>query len=184
MAYGQNHIGTIAGKLNGVMAAKTPIGWRTYSQSMPEATSSSAAPIIRVGMPQACSTFSMPRRTEPRDSSSVLPFSRVTIVASSSKWASSRPFRANRQRARTTGGVARQRGNAASAACTAASTSVAPESGTRPNRSPVAGFVRGRESVARDGTQAPPTKLGIGRSVERAAEGVLSTIDNLQRAPN
>src|SRR5207247_10117281 len=59
IAYGQNQQGTIAGKLNGVIAAKTPNGWRTYSQSIPAATSSSALPIISVGMPHACSTFSI-----------------------------------------------------------------------------------------------------------------------------
>src|SRR2546430_6004174 len=32
IAYGQNQQGTMAGKLNGVMAANTPSGWRTYSQ--------------------------------------------------------------------------------------------------------------------------------------------------------
>src|SRR5207247_73543 len=63
------------------MAAKTPSGWRMYSQSIPAATSSSALPIINVGIPHACSTFSMPRRTDPRASSSVLPFSRVTVAA-------------------------------------------------------------------------------------------------------
>ena len=85
MAYGQNHMGTIAGKLNGVTAANTPSGWWTYSQSMPAAMSSSARPIMRVGMPHACSTFSMPRRSEPRASSSVLPFSRVMMCETSSK---------------------------------------------------------------------------------------------------
>src|SRR5262245_52327568 len=41
MAYGQNQHGTMAGKLNGVTAAKTPSGCLTYSQSIPAATSSS-----------------------------------------------------------------------------------------------------------------------------------------------
>ena len=92
IAYGQNQQGTIAGKLNGVTAANTPSGWRTYSQSMPAATSSSVLPIMSVGIPQACSTFSMPRRTEPRASSSVFPFSRVTVAAISSKCCSIRYF--------------------------------------------------------------------------------------------
>ena len=35
IANGRNHIGTIAGKLNGAMAAQTPSGWRTTWQSMP-----------------------------------------------------------------------------------------------------------------------------------------------------
>ena len=33
-AKGRNHSGTIAGKLNGAMAAVTPIGWRITVQSM------------------------------------------------------------------------------------------------------------------------------------------------------
>ena len=37
-ANGRNHSGTIAGKLNGVIAAQTPIGWRIAMQSMPLAT--------------------------------------------------------------------------------------------------------------------------------------------------
>src|SRR5947209_70232 len=37
----------MAGKLKGVTAAKTPSGWRTYSQSIPAATSSSDFPGAR-----------------------------------------------------------------------------------------------------------------------------------------
>jgi len=40
MAYGKNQNGTIPGKLNGVMAATTPRGWRIIVSSMPRATSS------------------------------------------------------------------------------------------------------------------------------------------------
>ena len=36
-AIGNIHIGTIAGKLNGVMPAHTPSGWRTDQLSMPRA---------------------------------------------------------------------------------------------------------------------------------------------------
>ena len=35
MATGKNHIGTIAGKLNGEMIAATPNGWRTECTSTP-----------------------------------------------------------------------------------------------------------------------------------------------------
>ncbi len=34
-AKGRNHSGTIAGKLNGAIAAQTPSGWRMTLQSMP-----------------------------------------------------------------------------------------------------------------------------------------------------
>jgi hypothetical protein len=54
--------------LNGAMRAKTPIGWRTDSQSMPRATSSSTWPINIDGALAATSTHSIPRRTLPRAS--------------------------------------------------------------------------------------------------------------------
>ncbi len=41
MAKGRNQSGTIAGKLNGAIAAQTPSGWRIIVQSMPAATFSS-----------------------------------------------------------------------------------------------------------------------------------------------
>ena len=39
-ANGRNQSGTMAGKLNGAIAPKTPIGWRWTSQSSPRAMSS------------------------------------------------------------------------------------------------------------------------------------------------
>ncbi len=39
-ANGRNQSGTIAGKLNGAIAPKTPIGWRWTSQSIPREMSS------------------------------------------------------------------------------------------------------------------------------------------------
>ena len=83
MAKGYIHIGTIAGKLNGVMPTQTPMGWRMVLQSMPAATSLSESPIIRLGMPQATSTIWMARRTSALASSVVLPFSRVSVAARS-----------------------------------------------------------------------------------------------------
>ena len=64
------------------------------------------------GAPQATSTHSIPRRTLPRDSSSVLPCSVVTSRASSSKWSSSSALNLNIVLARTTGGVSLQPANA------------------------------------------------------------------------
>ena len=65
------------GKLKGAMMAHTPTGWRSMISSMPGAMFSEITPCIKVGMPQATSTFSMERRISPRDSSSVLPHSMV-----------------------------------------------------------------------------------------------------------
>ena len=52
IANGYIHSGTMEGKLNGVMPAHTPMGWRIVLQSRPAATSLSESPIISV----ACRT--------------------------------------------------------------------------------------------------------------------------------
>ena len=144
------------GKLKGVIAAKTPIGWRIMSESIPRETSSRLEPCMSDGMPVATSTHSIPRPTSPVASLIVLPLSVVTRRASSS-FASSRRYLSRKQaRARSSGGVARQSGKAARAACTAASTWSGVESGTWPRTSPVAGFVTSSVSVPSASTQRPP----------------------------
>src|SRR5437764_4486914 len=60
-ASGNIHIGTIAGKLNGVMPTQTPSGCNIVSQSTPRARFSSVSPINNVGTLQAYSMFSIPR---------------------------------------------------------------------------------------------------------------------------
>jgi hypothetical protein len=94
------------------MIEKTPIGWRTLAESIPEAMPSSAPPAERSidGMPHATSTLSMPRRTSPLLSSSVLPCSWVQIEQSSSKCASMRSRRAKRWRARACAVISRHAG--------------------------------------------------------------------------
>ncbi len=82
-ATGIIHSGTITGKLNGVMPATTPSGWRIDQASMPVPTASVYSPLSRCGMPQANSTTSSPRCTSPSASDSTLPCSAVTIAASS-----------------------------------------------------------------------------------------------------
>jgi hypothetical protein len=52
-ATGNIHIGTIAGKLNGVMPAQTPKGWRKDQLSILRPTCSVVSPFIKCGMPQA-----------------------------------------------------------------------------------------------------------------------------------
>src|SRR5215472_6220373 len=71
IANGYIHIGTMAGKLNGVMPAQTPIGCRMVMESISRATSESESPIISEGMPQATSTIWMERRTSALASSAV-----------------------------------------------------------------------------------------------------------------
>ena len=96
IANGRNQNGTIAGKLNGTIAAHTPTGWRIVSASIPRDTSSSTRPCIVVGSAHAASTISIMRATSARASAIVLPISVVTDRASSSR-RSSRPCRnANR----------------------------------------------------------------------------------------
>ena len=102
-----NHSGIIAGKLNGVIAATTPTGWRIISSSMPEAMSSRLWPIIIDGMPVATSTFSRPRCSSPFDSPSVLPHSSVMTFARSSQCCSSSDFSLNSGWMRSPGGTRR-----------------------------------------------------------------------------
>src|SRR5437764_1317014 len=69
-------------------------------------------------------------------------------------------------RARRTGGVSRQAGNAAVAALTAASTSAAPASGTARMTCPVAGFVTSPKRPLLDATGCPlihsGTRVAVG----------------------
>src|SRR6267142_6382671 len=83
IAMGKNHIGTMAGKLNGLMMPTGPSGWRIeYTSTLVEAFSVNP-PFSRCGMPQANSTTSWPRDTSPNESETTLPCSDVMISASS-----------------------------------------------------------------------------------------------------
>jgi hypothetical protein len=104
------------GKLNGVMTATTPTGWRIISSSMPDAMSSRLLPIMREGMPVATSTFSIPRFNSPSDSASVLPHSWVTSLAISVKFESSNALSLKSGWIRSPAGVRRQACNAFEAA--------------------------------------------------------------------
>ncbi|CPJ45083.1 Uncharacterised protein [Bordetella pertussis] len=139
-ATGNIQHGTIMGKLNGVMPATTPSGWRMLQLSMPPPIWSVYWPLSRCGMPQANSTTSMPRVTSPLASENTLPCSAVISAASSSWCSSSRALNLNRMRARLSGGVSDQAGNAAAAAATSVSTSCAEASGIELETSPVAGL--------------------------------------------
>ena len=157
IAKGRNQNGTIAGKLNGAIAAQTPTGWRIVSASTLRATSSAMRPWIVVGIAHAASTISIARATSARASAIVLPISAVTDWARSSLRCSMPSRRAKRIRARPMTLTARHSGSAARAAATAASRSAAEDSGTRASTSPVAGFVTSSCSEAVAGAQAPAT---------------------------
>ncbi len=147
MAKGRNQNGTMAGKLNGTIAAHTPTGWRTVSASTLRETSSRIRPCMVVGIAQAASTISIMRSTSARASVSVLPISVVTERASSSWRATRRSWSSNSFLARLSVETARHSGRAARATSTARSRSLAPESGTRARVSPVAGLVTSRISL-------------------------------------
>ncbi len=156
MATGNIHSGTIDGKLNGVMPTQTPTGWRLVSQSTFVAMLSSSWPMIRLGMPQANSTISMPRCTLARASAAVLPCSRVTRAASSSKCLTISSRKRNMTLARSTTGVSAHAGRAAAAACTAASISSALHSGTLAMTLPREGLKTSPQRLALDDFHWPP----------------------------
>jgi len=156
-AYGRHHRGIIPGKLNGVMATKGPSGCRTAVSSMSGAAFGRWPACIIVGMPQATSTFSMPRRSSPRASERVLPCSCTSVSARSSMFSSSNCLYRNRGWIRSSTGVDCQVSNASLALATASSTAASLLNGTRASSSPVAGFVTGISSVASGLCQEPPT---------------------------
>ena len=55
------HSGIMAGKLNGVMPATTPSGWRIEYMSMPGPAPSVYSPLSRCGAPMQNSATSRPR---------------------------------------------------------------------------------------------------------------------------
>src|SRR5439155_20470917 len=73
------HMGTIAGKLNGVMPATTPSGWRIEYTSMPVDACSEKPPFSSSGIPQQYSITSRPRATSPIASDKTLPCSSVRM---------------------------------------------------------------------------------------------------------
>ena len=139
IATGCIHIGTIAGKLNGVIPAQTPSGWRKDQASTVVETWSEYSPFSSCGMPQANSTTSSPRETSPFASSSTLPCSEETIRASSSTFAFSSSRKANMTLARRLSEASDHSAKASRAAATAASTSAGSASTTSAWCSPVAG---------------------------------------------
>ena len=75
IAIGNIHIGTIDGKLKGVMPATTPSGGNSDQESISGPTSRLCSPLRNSGAPQAYSTTSMPRCSSPWASSQTLPCS-------------------------------------------------------------------------------------------------------------
>ena len=159
------HIGIMAGKLNGVMPATTPSGWRIENRSMPGPALSLNSPFIRCGMPQANSTTSSPRWMSPLESAMVLPCSEESSLArlSNSFCTSSRNL--NSTRARRCGLVAAQAGWAMSATAIACSTSECLAKATLACTSPVLGLNTSPKRPEVPATSLPPTKWPIWRMV-------------------
>ena len=155
------HSGTMTGKLNGVMPATTPSGWRTVCTSTPRDTSVECDPLSRCGMPQANSTFSSPRATSPAASLSTLPCSAVISAARSSRWRSTRSRSRNRAAARWLREVAAHSGTAAAALLTACATSSLSARTTDPDCSPVAGLWTGPTRSEPPGIRFPPIQCSI-----------------------
>ena len=134
------HSGIIAGKLNGVMPATTPSGWRIEYTSMPPPAPSVNSPLSRCGMPMANSMTSMPRWMSPRESATVLPCSMDSSSASSSVLALTNSTNFINTRARRCGFQAAHSFCASTAEATAVSTSAADASSTLACTSPVLGL--------------------------------------------
>src|SRR5262245_36231929 len=157
------HIGIMAGKLNGVMPATTPSGWRIENKSMPGPALSLNSPLSRCGMPHANSTTSSPRWISPLESAMVLPCSEDKSWArlSNSFCTSSRNL--NRTRARRCGLVVAQAGCAASALAMACSTSDFLAKLTLACTSPVLGLNTSPLRPDVPATFLPPMKWPISR---------------------
>ncbi len=104
------HIGTIAGKLNGVIPATTPSGWRICLTSTPVEACSLKPPLSRCWTPHANSRFSTPRAISPSASDGTLPCSAVSSAARSRRCWSTRFRIRNRISVRFDSEVARQAG--------------------------------------------------------------------------
>ena len=140
MATANIHMGTMAGKLNGVMPAHTPSGLRMEYMSIWRDTLSENSPFMKCGMPQANSTTSRPRWTSPTASRNTLPCSDARVLASASFSAVTSSRNLNITRDRLTTEVVDQSANASCAAAMAASTSAWDARLTRACTSPVDGL--------------------------------------------
>ena len=130
-ATGNIHIGTMAGKLNGVMPATTPSGWRSEWLSTRVPTFSVTSPLRSCGAPVANSTTSTPRASSPLASERTLPCSRVMAWAMRVLVLLEQAQEAHRGCARgAAAGSCDHAGQASSRSATASSTSAALASAT------------------------------------------------------
>ena len=140
IAFGNIQIGTITGKLKGVIPATTPSACGMEYRSIDFETCSLKVPLSKWGIPHENSTASSPLETSPKASSCVFPCSLLIVVAILSAFSSSNRLKRNITCARFTAGVAAHSGAATFATLTVLSRSVAFESRTCPETSPVEGL--------------------------------------------
>src|SRR5687768_18575562 len=163
IATGCIHIGTITGKLNGVIPATTPSGDRKENTSTSVDAWSEKDPFSRWGIPQANSTTSRPRSTSPRASESTFPCSALTSSASSPARAVASSRNANKTFARRESDAWDHSSKAAAATRTASSTSAAEPSTTSACWMPVAGSQTGAVPVGVPEVGLPPIQCSIVR---------------------
>mmetsp|Transcript_12301 Transcript_12301/g.27637 ORF Transcript_12301/g.27637 Transcript_12301/m.27637 type:complete len:210 (+) Transcript_12301:1037-1666(+) len=156
---GTVHMGTIAGKLKGTMAATTPRGSLVSTHITPLDTSR-RLPTARLGRLVAHSTVSLPLATSASASVMFLPFSRTMISASSCACVSTRLWNLNIIAALALMVSPLHPSNAAFATTTASATSLAVDSGTSAMVSPVEGETTATLPVAEPCTNSPPMKFG------------------------
>ncbi len=140
MATGNIHMGTMTGKLKGVIPTTTPSGCISDQESTPVPTFLECSPFNKCGIPQANSITSSPRVTSPAASLSTFPCSAVIIICNFSRFCSTKSLNLNITRARLRGEVSDHAGKAVFAADTAVSTSLGLAKATLADCLPVAGL--------------------------------------------
>ena len=163
IATGYIHIGTITGKLNGVIPATTPSGDRNEKTSTSVDAWSEKDPLSRWGMPHANSTTSRPRSTSPRASERTFPCSELTSSASSPARAVASSRNAKRTFARRESDDWDHSSKAAAATRTASATSAAEPRTTSACWAPVAGSQTGAVPAGFPEVGLPPIQCSIVR---------------------
>src|SRR5687767_840303 len=154
IALGMVQLGTMAGKLNGTIEATTPSGTCSVLHSTPLLTSR-ISPVTSWGSEQANSVSSMHFSISARDSFMVLPFSSLQSAASSLRSLSNKYLYLKNTCTLSLIGVLLQAGNAALAAFTAVSRSLAVDIGTLERRFPSNGEITSRVRKEDESTNFP-----------------------------
>ena len=164
------------GKFHGVIAATTPSGSRRLNSMPSGALGGRTSPPARQPSPPKYRRMSRARRTSPLDSARVLPSSRVSVRATSSRRSVSNSAARKRMAPRAGAGVARQAGNASAAAAAAWAASSAVAAGkTASTSSGSAGFLVSKLAWSLDPTQLPPMRsLHVSIVAPRSRDAVSS----------